>query len=505
MTHSGTSQNGPSRRCCALLALACGLAACSGPPTPDVRQASGPAPVSKKPNILFILADDLGYGEVGYTGAGAGKIQTPNIDKLAKEGLRFSQAYAGAPVCAPSRCALITGLHTGHAFIRGNAKISLRPSDTTVPETLKAQGYATMTAGKWGLGVADSTGTPNKKGFDYFYGFLDQTHAHNSWPTFLYRNNEVVKLRNVVPNEGQYGQGVATVKLDFANDLFNDEILRFMDRTPAEKPFFIYAAFTAPHANNESKLCDVPDLGPYADKDWPQPEKLKAALITRLDRYVGDIMQKLHEKHLDENTLVIFTSDNGPHEEGSNHAVFDDAAGPLRGIKRDVYDGGFREPFIARWPGHVQPGDTRQVIAFWDFLPTAAELAGAAPPKTTDGLSFVPTLLGRPEQQKQHDFLYWEFHERGFEQAVLMRDGNWKGVRHSLTQPLELYNLNTDIGEKTNVAAAHPDIVAKITQFLATARTDSEEFPVRDTGRNVPAATRTAPVTTPNVPATPRN
>jgi arylsulfatase A-like enzyme len=474
----------------ALLAASSLLAACTANPSPRATTTPQPAK-SQKPNILFILADDLGYGEVGYTGAGDHKIQTPNIDQLAKQGLRFTQAYAGAPVCAPSRCALLTGRHTGHCFIRGNAKVSLRPQDATVAQLLQSTGYATMSAGKWGLGNADSTGTPIKKGFDYFYGFIDQTHAHNSWPTFLYRNDEKVKLRNVVPNEGPLGQGVATVKVDFANDLFNDEILRFMDRHAAgaaadAKPFFIYAAFTAPHANNEAHLCEVPDLGIYQDKDWPEAEKLKAALITRLDRYVGDILQKLHDQHLDENTLVIFTSDNGPHEEGSNKAAFDQAAGPLRGIKRDLYDGGFRDPFIARWTGTITPDTvTDQVMAFWDFLPTAAELAGLPAPQNTDGISFLPTLLGHPDQQKQHDFLYWEFHERGFEQAVLMRDpanagtAGWKAVRHGLNRPLELYNLKTDLAEKTDVAAQHPDIIAKITAYLATARTDSAEFPVR--------------------------
>jgi arylsulfatase A-like enzyme len=471
-----------------LLSCACVLTACIVSSVQLVRADSPstslsvkPSEPATKPNIIFILADDLGYGEVGYTGAGAGKLQTPNIDKLADRSLRFWQAYAGAPVCAPSRCSLLTGLHTGHTFIRGNAKISLRPSDVTVEEVLQKSGYATMSAGKWGLGEPGTTGAPDKKGFDYFYGFIDQTHAHNSWPSFLYRNNETVKLRNVVPNEGQYGQGVASIKVDFANDLFNDEILKFIDRTPADKPFFIYAAFTAPHANNEAHLCEVPDLGVYKDKDWPEPEKLKAALITRLDSYVGDIVKKVHDKGLEQNTLIIATSDNGPHQEGSNHTAFDDAAGPLRGIKRDIYEGGDREPFVACWPGHIKPGDTSQVIAFWDFLATAAELAGTPSPAATDGISFLPTLLGKPDQQKQHDFLYWEFHERGFEQAVLMLDGNWKAVRHSRTQPLELYNLNSDIAEKNNVSEKHPDIIAKITQYLSTCRTDSAEFPVRDT------------------------
>jgi len=479
----------PMKKRYAILTCACALAACA---TPRITFAAQPAPApqnttpasNKKPNILFILADDLGYGEVGYTGAGDGKIQTPNIDQLAKEGLRFTQAYAGAPVCAPSRCSLMTGLTTGHTLIRGNAKVSLRPQDTTIAELLQKQGYATMSAGKWGLGEPDTAGTPHKKGFDYFYGFIDQTHAHNSWPTFLYRNDDQVQLKNVVPNPGPYGQGVATVKVDFANDLFDDEILKFMDRTPTDKPFFIYAAFTAPHANNESHLCEVPDLGIYKDKDWPEPEKLKAALITRLDSYVGHIMAKLRDKHLDENTLVIFTSDNGPHEEGSNKAAFDRAAGPLRGIKRDVYEGGDREPFIARWPTHIAPNtSTNQPIAFWDFLPTAMDLAGPIPPTaplpTTDGISFLPTLLNHPDQQKQHDYFYWEFHENGFHQSLLLPKENWKAVRHGLTVPIELYNLTTDVGEKTNLAAQNPDLIKKITAIFSTARVKSPEFPVQ--------------------------
>jgi arylsulfatase A-like enzyme len=462
-----------------------------------------PARAQTKPNIVFILADDLGYGEIGAYGQT--KVKTPNIDHLATEGLRFTNAYSGAPVCAPARCTLLTGLHTGHAFIRGNAKFSLRPDpqDFTVAEMLQKAGYGTMSAGKWGLGEPDSTGTPTKKGFDYFYGFIDQTQAHNSWPSFLYRNEEKVELRNVVPNPGPYGQGVATKRVDFANDLFDQEILNYIDHAPAEKPFFVYAAFTAPHANNEAHLCEVPDLGIYANMDWPEPEKLKAALITRLDSYVGQIMQKLHERHLDDNTLVIFTSDNGPHEEGSNSAAFDDASGPFRGIKRDVYEGGFREPFIARWPGHVPAAATTdQVIAFWDFLPTVAELAGLPAPKTTDGLSFLPTLLGHPDQQRQHDMLYWEFHERGFEQAALYIDPqtgtHWKGVRHTPQQPLELYKLTSDIAEKTDVAVDHPDIVSRITAYFASAHVVSQEFPDQSTR---PAGRRGRAAPTPASPA----
>ncbi len=248
------------------------------------------------------------------------------------------------------------------------------------------------------------------------------------------------------------------------------------------KPFFIYASYTAPHANDESHSIEVPDLGPYADKPWPDPEKRYAALITRLDTYVGNIMNVLHDRGLDDNTLVIFTGDNGPEEEGGNTAAYFDSGGPLKGVKRDMYEGGIRIPFIARWTNHIKPNTaTAEPIAFWDFPATAAQLAGATPLKPTDGLSFIPTLLNHPDAQEHHDFLYWEFHENGFHQAVRMRgtpeSGDWKAVRHGLNAPIELYNLKTDIGEKTDVAAAHPDIVAKITAYLATCRTKSSGFP----------------------------
>jgi arylsulfatase A-like enzyme len=422
----------------------------------------------RKPNIVFILADDMGYGDAGCYGQK--KILTPNIDALAQEGLRFTQAYAAAPVCAPSRCGLLTGLHTGHTLIRGNTKTSLRPRDLTVEEVLKAAGYDTCCIGKWGVGEPGSSGTPTKKGFNYFYGYIDQTHAHNSWPTFLYRNEEKVPLRNVVPNPGPYGQGVATVKLDYSNDLFNDEIAAYLKRVPADQPFFLYAPFTAPHANNEAHTDEVPDLGPYANKDWTEGNKRYAALVTRLDDSVGRIVQEIKDRHLEDNTLIIFTSDNGIHEEGGNDPAFFDSSGPFRGIKRDVYEGGYREPMIAVWPGHIAAGKiTDQIFAFWDFLPTAADLAGAPIPPNIDGISIAPALLGKPQTQ-QHEFLYWEFHERGFEQAV--RYGDWKAVRHGLDQPLELYNLKSDIAEAHNIAAQHPDIVATITKYLATAHTE---------------------------------
>jgi arylsulfatase A-like enzyme len=447
---------------------------------PIARGAGEPAAAApRKPNIVFILADDLGYGDVGVYGQT--KIKTPNIDALAKAGVMFTQAYAACPVCAPSRCSLMTGLHTGHCLIRGNVRINLRPQDRTVAEVLKEAGYDTAATGKWGLGEQHSTGTAVKKGFDFFYGFLNQGHAHNSYPTFLIRNDDRVLLRNVVPNEDAEGKGVASVKLDFAPDLCNNEILSWLDHEPADHPFFAYVASTAPHANDESHTNEVPDLGPYAATDWTDGNKTYAALCTRFDGYVGQIVAKLKERNLYDNTLVIFTSDNGAQQEGGNDPKFFNSSGPFRGIKREMYEGGFREPMIAVWPGHISPGtSTDQIFSFWDFLPTAADLAGAPIPKDIDGISIAPMLRGEP-QKEQHEFLYWEFHERGFEQAVRM--GDWKAVRHGIDQPLELYNLKSDIGETKNVAAANPEIISKIKAYLATARTDSPDFPIVPAGR----------------------
>jgi len=441
-------------------------------------QSPSSSPGARKPNIIFILADDLGYGDLGCYGQQ--QIKTPNIDKLAAQGTRFTSAYAGSTVCAPSRCALMTGLHMGHAYIRGNSKINLRPDDLTVAEILKSAGYTTALVGKWGLGHENSPGTPNKKGFDFFYGYLDQTHAHNSYPTFLIRNESRIKLRNVVPKEGKEGQGAATEKIDFSNDLMADEALAFIDRAK-DKPFFLYYSPTIPHANNEANTIDVPDLGIYKDLDWPEPQKRHAAVITRMDSYVGRILQKLKDLGLDDNTIVFFTSDNGPHKEGGNKPDFNRSSGPLRGLKRDLYDGGIRVPMIVRFPGQTPPNTVSdQPWAFWDFLPTAAALAGAKPPQNLDGLSMLPAILGQP-QTKQHEYLYWEFHEGGFKQAIRMN--NWKAVRLGTKQPIELYDLSSDIGEKKNLAAEHPDIVNKIAPLFATARADSKEFPIKEPAR----------------------
>jgi arylsulfatase A-like enzyme len=439
------------------IAVVAGFAAGAGAQTP------------KKPNVIFILADDLGYGDLGCYGQK--KIKTPNLDRLAAQGMRFTQAYAGSTVCAPSRCALMTGKHTGHAHIRGNSNVPLRPEDVTVAALLKQAGYVTGLIGKWGLGEAGTTGVPTKQGFDSFFGYLNQVHAHNYYPDFLWRNTEKVPIEgNVVV------KGVATKRTQYSHDLFAEEALRFVEKNK-DKTFFLYLAFTIPHANNEAgKLgMEVPSDEPYTKEPWPQAQRNHAAMITRMDRDVGRLMQKLQELGIDENTIVFFSSDNGPHKEGGGDPDFFRSAGPLRGFKRSLHDGGVRVPMIVRWPGKIPAGDNPHVWAFWDFLPTAAELAGARVPDNIDGISIVPTLL-RQGKQRDHEYLYWEFTEKGFQQA--MRVGDWKAIRPKLGGPLELYDLAKDLGEDKNVAEQHPDVIACIETLLKTARTDSPHFPV---------------------------
>jgi arylsulfatase A-like enzyme len=429
-----------------------------------------------RPNIIFIQADDLGYGDLRCYGQR--KFKTPNIDRLAAEGLRFTQYYAGSTVCAPSRSALMSGQHTGHTRIRGNARYPLLPEDMTVAEVLKATpgaGYKTALIGKWGLGEAGTTGVPNRQGFDYFFGYLNQRHAHNYYPTFLWRDQERIKLRNVVPDEDEEGSGISTNRVDYSHDLMAEEALKFLERNSGG-PFFLYLAFTIPHANNEAKNkgMEVPDLGEFAGEDWPDQEKAKAAMITRMDRDVGRLMASLKKLGIDDNTLIFFTSDNGPHREGGADPDFFDSNGPLRGIKRDLYEGGIRVPMIARWPKRIKAGaKSDQVWAHWDLLPTVAEIVGVKPPANIDGISMLNALLGR--RQRNHEFLYWEFHERGFSQAARM--GDWKAVRKSPDSPLELYDLKNDLGEQNDVAVKHPEVVKKIEDYLKTARTESELWP----------------------------
>lgn len=421
----------------------------------------------KAPNIVFILADDLGYGDVGCYGQK--QIRTPQIDRLAAEGMRFTQAYAGSTVCAPSRCALMTGFHTGHARVRGNLLVPLLPEDRTVAAVLREAGYATGIIGKWGLGEPGTSGIPNRQGFDEWFGYLNQGHAHDYYPTYLWHNEEKVELTgNLNGRKGEY-----------SDDLFTRRALDFI-RQHCQGPFFLYLTYTLPHANNElgartGNGMEVPDDAPYSAEPWPQPQKNHAAMITRMDTDIGKVMALLRELDIDRETVVFFSSDNGTHREGGARPDFFKSSGPLRGIKRDLYDGGIRVPMIVRWPGRIRAGAVSdQVWAFWDFLPTAAELAGTAPPPGIDGLSVVPALLGRP--QRSHEFLYWEFHERGFAQAIRM--GDWKAVRPGSQRPIELYDLGSDLGEKVNVADRHPDVVGRAEAILKTARTESKDFPV---------------------------
>jgi len=428
-----------------------------------------------KPNIIFIHADDLGYGDLSCYGQR--NFQTPNIDRLAQEGLRFTQYYAGSTVCAPSRSALMTGQHTGHTRIRGNARYPLLPEDVTVAEVLKGSGYRTALIGKWGLGEAETTGVPTRQGFDYFFGYLNQRHAHNYYPAFLWRNEEKVPLRNIVPDEDKEGAGNSTNRMDYSHDLFAEEALKFVEQN-SKQTFFLYLALTIPHANNEAKTkgMEVPDLGEFASKDWPDQEKAKAAMITRMDRDIGRLMALLKRQGIDRNTVVFFTSDNGPHREGGSNPDFHDSNGQLRGIKRDLYEGGIRVPMIVRWPGHIKAGKTSdQVWAHWDFLPTAAEIAGAKVPDGIDGISMLPAITGK--KQRNHEYLYWEFHEGGFKQAV--RFGDWKAVRLDPADKLELYNLKMDLSERKNAAAANPAVVRKAENYLNSARVESPLWPIQ--------------------------
>jgi arylsulfatase A-like enzyme len=433
---------------------------------------------SRPPNIIFILADDLGYGELGCYGQK--RIKTPNIDRLAAEGVRFTQCYAGTTVCAPSRSCLMTGQHSGHTRIRGNDAYPLQPQDVTVAQVLKTAGYHTGLVGKWGLGLPGSTGTPVRHGFDDFVGFLSQTHAHQYYPTNLWRNDRMNfgDTDVLIPLPGNANDQ----RRLYVHDQFTSAATNFI-RANRNVPFFLYLAYTAPHANNElgragGNGMEVPSDAPYSTENWPQPEKNKAAMITRLDRDIGNLLVILNGYNLQTNTVIFFASDNGPHNEGGARAAFFGSSGPLRGIKRDMYEGGIRVPMIVRWTGTIRPGQVSDFPwAFWDFLPTAAEIAGAKErvPLNIDGQSVLPTLLGK--KQPPHEFFYWEFHEKGSKQAVRM--GDWKAVRLAMNQPVELYDLRNDIGETRNVASEHPDVVAKIEAYLKTARTDSPKWPLR--------------------------
>jgi arylsulfatase A-like enzyme len=423
---------------------------------------------TKKPNIILILADDLGVGDLGVYGQKF--IKTPNLDVMAKNGMRFTNFYSSSPVCAPSRASLMTGKHQGHARIRGNEnlkgeRVPLRPEDTTIAEIAKTQNYRTGLVGKWGLGEEGTTGTPNKKGFDYFFGFLNQTLAHNYYPENLFRNSEIVKLE----------------KGTYAPYLFQTEVEDFIKREQ-NQPFFLYYATILPHANNELNRAggigmEIPKNEPYQNEPWTIQQKNYAAMVSLLDEQVGRINKLLKDLKLDKNTIVMFMTDNGPQgkvEGGYEQELFQSNM-RLRGLKRALYEGGIRSPLVVQWNGKIKA--SQQVKATWtqyDLLPTIADLMNANISYSTDGKSFKNDLIGKKSKKK--DFQYWEFYEGGFVQAV--RFGNWKGVRKGIKGKLELYDLETDEKETTDISVKFPDVVKKIEEIMLREHVDSEDWRV---------------------------
>ncbi|MGB2809817.1 MAG: arylsulfatase [Sedimentisphaerales bacterium] len=439
---------------------------CEGPSRRPADTAPADIISADGPNIVFIIVDDMGWMDLGCYGSR--HIKTPNINMMAVEGMRFMQAYSGCTVCAPARSVLMTGLHMGHTSVRGNTGgIPLLDEDITVAELLKRVGYTTGGFGKWGLGEVGTTGVPEKQGFDEFFGYYHQVHAHDYWTPYLWQNSQKVPITGEQGTAERYSHNWIFMKtLDF--------ISRNKDRR-----FFCYAPWTPPHGKYQIPESD-PAWQMYKDKPWPQNAKVAAAMDTMLDRHVGQLLTLLKELNLDERTIVFFVSDNGAAQR------FDgvlDSCGPLRGSKRSMYEGGIRVPMIVRWPGRIKPATMSNLPCYFaDVMPTLLDLAGVSKitPSNTDGLSIVPTLTGQAEKQKKHEFMYWEWHKYnwgkrknipdGLMQAVRM--GDWKAVRHSSNVPFELYNLNRDISEKANLAANYPDIIAQIENFVATARTD---------------------------------
>jgi arylsulfatase len=462
--------------CCRLAAALAVVAALAVPATA----------ADKKPNIVLIVADDLGCFELGCYGQT--KIKTPNVDKLARGGAKFTRFYAGCAVCAPSRCALMTGKHMGHATVRNNVQFKkgeegqfpIRAEDATIADQLKAHGYVCGAMGKWGLGNWDTTGTPMKHGFDLFFGYNCQGHAHSHYPKHIYRNGERIELKD---NDGKTGK-------QYTQDLFEEEAITFIDKHKTQ-PFFLYLPFTVPHAalqvpedslnEYKGKLGEDP---PYDGKKFgylphEAPRAAYAAMVTRMDRSVGRIMDKLKAAGLEKDTLVLFTSDNGPtHPSGGADSAFFNSAGKLRGLKGSLYEGGIRLPLIAYMPGVIRAGaEFDNPLYFPDMLPTLCEFAGAKVPAGLDGISFRPILTGG--KQTAHEFLYWEFPAYGGQQAVI--EGEWKAVRQNLTKGVvktELYNLAKDESEKDDVAAKHPEVLARLEKRLKDEHTPNPNFPL---------------------------
>ena len=439
-------------------------------------QDNGKVPM-QTPNIVYIMADDLGIGDLGCYGQQ--QIKTPSIDGLARNGMMFMRHYSGSSISAPSRCTLLTGKHTGHAAIRGNKPVTLADGEkydtplpakeVTVAKLLKQKNYRTACIGKWGMGGPDSEGHPNRHGFDYFYGYLGQGHAHSYYPPFLFENNEKIMLE----------------KKHYSHNLIVEKALDFIDKN-AEHPFFLYFSPTIPHAElavpeenmqqYEGQFQEKPFAGGHYCAQ-PKPRAAYAAMVTLLDTNVGQIIELLKRKGVYENTIIIFTSDNGVHKEGGHDPEYFNSNAGLRGIKRDFYEGGIRTPFIVEWPGMIAPGSRNQhVSAFWDFLPTVCDITGISTPHDIDGISYLPVLKGL--EQPEHDYLYYEFYEKQGTQAVIQDD--WKLISLQVNAPkkthYELYNLKTDPKEQHNVAVLHPDRVEQLKALIKQAHTKNPIF-----------------------------
>lgn len=454
-----------------------------------------------KPNLIYILTDDLGIGDIGPYGQTI--LSTPHLDRLAKEGLKLERHYAESTVCAPSRGVLLTGLHTGHSAIRGNGKANLPDDALTVPKLLKAQGYFTAAVGKYGLGKPLRLDEPRFKGFDHFYGYVGTSHAHNQYPEYLIRNGKAEKLDNgTIPGTSKdakdyrdsdiptTGTAPANHRNQWASQLLADEVQHLLsERAKTKQPFFLYYALNLPHVNNEATQhsslghgLESPTYGEFADRDWPAPEKGFAQFIRFIDNEVGKILDQLDALGLSENTVVMFSSDNGPHTQSGHDPEFFNSNGSYRGIKRDLTDGGIRVPFLVRWKGQIAPGTVSQhVSGFQDLLPTVAELSGAAIPTGIDGISMLPALLGKAEQQPQHPYLFWHFEEQGGKQAVLQwpfklihtKTGIIK-ARHFVPRPwqereVELYHLENDPSESKNLAKHQPALVSRLEALMKEA------------------------------------
>jgi arylsulfatase A len=460
--------------------------------------AQTPRNAKQAPNIILIIADDLGYGDIGCYGQQ--KIETPHIDQLARKGLRFTQFYSGSTVCAPARASLMTGLHTGHTAVRGNkgfqpeGQTPLPDTVVTIANLLQKHGYTTAAFGKWGLGYITTSGDPNKKGFDKFYGYNCQSLAHNYYPDHLWNNHERIDLTVNLSKDSIYSA-----------DLIHRQAMDFL-QSNHQKPFFAFLPYTLPHGDviaphdsiyhyyirkfNESPLKQRPPTYSNNKRTFePYPHAAFAAMVTRFDKYVGEIIKLVHDKGIADNTIILFTSDNGPHRENGGDPEFFNSNGIYRGIKRDLYEGGIRVPFIAYWNGTIKPGTTDNIAALWDIYPTFIELAGIKNPGPIDGISMISTLLGKPG--RQHDYLYWEFHEQGGRQAIRWK--NWKGIKLNVNKnadaPLQLYDLSNDPSEQYNVSAKHPEIVSTITEMIRREHVYNKDWPLLPAEKPIPLNT----------------